>query len=90
MVDAKKSWIHVAVTKNGLRWPGRNMSADSAQMVRIAGRWISETEFQIKTGDVLVVPPPGKDGWREGVIDWRDPDKDRKGFGSTASIFLME
>jgi hypothetical protein len=91
MAAQMKSWIHVAVTKDGLHWPGRTTVANSAHIVRISGRWLSPTEFQVKTGDVLVVPAAGPDGWREGSVNWRDAHgMGGLASGSAPSIYLLE
>ena len=72
MSAAHHTWIYLAVTPNGLHWPGRNDCVDSLKFAKVPGRWLSDTEFETTDGEVLLVPPSGADGSREGPIEWRE------------------
>jgi hypothetical protein len=74
MDASKHAYIYLDMTVAGMHWPGRGTTATSAQYARISGRWLSDTEFQTPGGAVLLVPPPGADGVREGLVTWRDSE----------------
>jgi len=67
------AWIFVAVTPNGIHWPGRGIGVDSQHFSRIPGRWLNERQFQTTDGDVLLVPEADEDGARDGPVIWLDP-----------------
>ena len=71
MTPTEFSWLYVAVTPEGIRCPGRQNSIDTKSFARIPGRWLSVTEFETTSG-ILVVPPPGPDGIRDGDVLWRE------------------
>jgi len=74
MPHTRQAFIYLSVTSAGLQWPARGVRPDSLEFARIPGNWISETEFETRSGDVLLVPAPDQDGHREGPIRWKEAD----------------
>jgi hypothetical protein len=73
MPASHHTWIYLSVAPDGMHWPSRGNRVDSVSFARIPGRWIGDNEFETTDGDVMIIPPAGPDGWREGPVLWRTP-----------------
>jgi len=77
MPDARHTWIYLSLSPDGMRWPARNTSANSATYTRVPGRWLSSTEFETTDGGVLVIPAPDANSERAGLLSWRGSEPTR-------------
>jgi len=65
------SHICVSIRPEGMWWEtGDRLSSHTTS--RLYGRWLNSTEFETEQGPVLVCPPKGPEGYREGPVAWRE------------------